>query len=136
MRRSQQQQGSDPSPHFFPSPKADRFRSALSARAGPESSLLNSAAECKEVHSSKVPAAVHILPVRKSGQVLVRTLCQDSDRKPSFLDFAAQCAEANRSRGSECSQILPVRKSGQVLVRTYVLKYASFPKVLGVCQEF
>src|SRR5229473_3467740 len=58
MRRSQQQQGSDRSQDFFPFKKADRFRFALWPELGPETSILNSAAECLEANSSKVPIAV------------------------------------------------------------------------------
>src|SRR5216683_934201 len=69
MHISQQQQGSDRSQHFFPLKKADRFRSALSARRGPESSVLDSAAECIESQQQQgSDRSQHFFPLKKADR--------------------------------------------------------------------
>src|SRR5712692_7266804 len=69
MHISQQQQGSDRSQHFFPLKKADRFRSALSARLGPESSVLDSAAECIESQQQQgSDRSQHFFPLKKADR--------------------------------------------------------------------
>src|SRR5713226_3377931 len=69
MHRSQQQQGSDRSQHFFPLKKADRFWSALSARLGPESSVLDSAAECIESQQQQgSDRSQHFFPLEKADR--------------------------------------------------------------------
>src|ERR1039457_3426573 len=73
MRRSQQQHGSDRSPHSFRPKKRTGFGPHLLPGLRPECSVLDSLVECVEANASTVPTAVHILLVPKSGQVLVRT---------------------------------------------------------------
>ena len=61
----------------MPDPLPTKKRTGLGPhslqRLGPETSLLDSAAECVEANSSKAHTAVSIFPSAKSGQVLVRT---------------------------------------------------------------
>ncbi len=73
MRGSQQQQGSQGSQHSSCPKKRTGLGPPFRPGLGRESSVLDSATECVEANSSKVPRAVSILSIRKSGQVLVRT---------------------------------------------------------------
>jgi hypothetical protein len=73
MRGSQQQQGSEGSQHSCCPKKRTGFGPHFRPGLERESSAPDSATECVEANSSKVPRAVSILAVRKSGQVLVRT---------------------------------------------------------------
>ena len=52
----------------------------------PESSVHDPAAECAKANSSKDPIAVSIFPVRKSGQVLVRTYVLKDVEFPKVLE--------------------------------------------------
>src|ERR1017187_3266644 len=131
MRRSQQQHGSDRSPHSFRPKKRTGFGPHLLPGLRPECSVLDSLAECVEANASTVPTAVHILPVPKSGQVLVRTFCQGCDRNPVPLIPRLNAYRPTPAKVPTAVSILSVRKSGQVLVCTYVLKYVEFPRILG-----
>src|ERR1019366_7103260 len=65
--------GSDRSQHSFRPKKRTGFGPHPLPGPGSESPVLDSLAECVEANASTVPTAVNILPVPKSGRVLVRT---------------------------------------------------------------
>jgi hypothetical protein len=85
-------------PHFLPG-------------LGPESSVLEAAAECMEANSSKVPTAVSLLPAQKSGQVLVRTLCQGWDRNLLSLRPRLNAWKPTAARFRPQSAFFPLKKA-------------------------
>jgi hypothetical protein len=108
---------------IMPDPVATKKRTGFGPYSlpglGPETAVLDSAADCVEANSSTVPTAVSTSSGSKKRTGFGPHSQPGLGPESPVLDSLAECVEANSSTVPTAVHILSVRKSGQVLVRTF-----------------
>jgi len=104
MRGNQQQQRFRPQSAFYRLKKRTGFGPHFLPGWGPESSVLDSAAECVEANSSKGSDRSQHSSRPKKRTGFGPHFLPGWGPESSVLDSAAECVEANSSKGSDRSQ--------------------------------